>query len=71
MQVRAKIITHSKAYTLIYLLLFCGLMSHAQVSVDSTRLMNALKALSSQEMAGRLSGTNGISRARIFIKNNF
>ncbi|MEQ9099052.1 MAG: M28 family peptidase [Imperialibacter sp.] len=71
MQVRAKIITHSKAYTLICLLLFCGLMSNGQVSVDSTRLMNALKALSSQEMAGRLSGTNGISRARIFIKNNF
>jgi Zn-dependent M28 family amino/carboxypeptidase len=43
----------------------------AQVQVDSTRLMNNLKALSSKEMAGRMSGTNGISRARILIKDAF
>lgn len=64
MQVRAKIATFIAA------LLLLGLPGQAQVSIDSARLMNDLKTLSSQEMAGRMSGTNGISRARIYIRNS-
>ncbi len=42
-----------------------------KAQVDSTRLMNNLKTLSSKEMGGRKTGSNGISRARIFIKDAF
>ena len=53
------------------LLLFSQAKCEAQQGVDSVRLIHNLQTLSSAEMAGRMSGTNGISRARVFIKNSF
>jgi len=59
--------------TLLLLFLVNGAVPdvNSQAIVDSTRLMNTLKTLSSEEMAGRFTGSNGISRARLLIQESF
>lgn len=62
--------TTMKSIWILITLLSAGFATHAQ-SVDSLKLMQDVKQLSSNDMQGRMAGTKGSRKAQIYILDRF